>query len=350
MFISNAYVNDNINSISYFALIAETADQWRKCQADADEFFAKGLAKSTLKSYQSGIRRYKSFCTSLGRPSIPMTEDTLAAFVASLAKEGVSHASLRVYLSALRHHQIESGHGDPGIPRMVRLEYILKGIKRDNVQSSNSRKDRQPITPSILSRLFSVWEGRPDLREAKMLWAAACLAFFGFLRVGEFTAPGVSQFDEETHLSVTDVSVNNTQSPSMIFIRLKQSKTDQWRKGITIVLGRTNKSPLCPVSSLLSYIVVRGMAPGPLFIWSNGHFLTRTHFVSEVKKAMEQAGMEGFNFNGHSFRIGAASIAAAHGMEDILVKTLGRWGNDAYQRYIGILREGLANYTVMFTS
>ena len=73
-------------------LIAETSDQWRKCQVDADEFFAKGLAESTLKSYQSGIRSYKSFCTSLGWPSIPMTEDTLAAFVATLAK-GVSHAS-----------------------------------------------------------------------------------------------------------------------------------------------------------------------------------------------------------------------------------------------------------------
>ena len=264
MFISNAYVNDNINNISYFALIAETANQWRKCQADADEFFAKGLAKSTLKSYWCGIRRYKSFCTSLGRPSILITEDTLAVFVASLAK-GVSHASLRVYLSALPHHQIDSGRGDPGIPRMVQLEYILKGIKRDNAQFSNSRKDSQPITPSILSRLFSVWEGRPDLRDAKMLWAAACLAFC-FLRVREFTTPGVSQFDEETYLSVTDVSVNSTQPPSMISIRLKQSKTDQWRKGITVILGRANKCPLCPVSSLLSYIVVRGMAPGPLFI------------------------------------------------------------------------------------
>ena len=152
MLSGNAYVNNNINNISYFTLIAGMTDQWRKCQADANEFFAKGLAKSTLKFYQSGIRRYKSFCTSLGRPSIPITEDTLAVFVASLAKEGVSHASLRVYLSALRHHQIESGHGDPSISRMVRLEYILKGIKRDNVQSSNPRKDRQPITPSILLR------------------------------------------------------------------------------------------------------------------------------------------------------------------------------------------------------
>ena len=98
LFIGNAYVNNNINNISYFTLIAGMADQWRKCQADADKFFAKGLAKSTMKSYQSRISRYKSFCTSLGCPSIPITEDTLAAFVASLAK-GVSHASLGVYLS-----------------------------------------------------------------------------------------------------------------------------------------------------------------------------------------------------------------------------------------------------------
>ena len=274
-------------------------------------------------------------------------EDTLSAFVASLAKEGVSHTSLRVYLSALRHHQIEKGQGDPGISRMVRLEYIMKGIKKDGAHSANSRKERQPITPALLMKLFTVWEGRHDLRNSKMLWAAACLAFFAFLRVGEFTAPGISQFDIDVHLSVSDVSVNNTHSPSMIFIRLKQSKTDQLRKGVTVVLGKTNKPPLCPVSSLLSYLVARGMAPGPLFIWDNGHFLTRAHFVTEVKRALELAGVEASNFNGHSFRIGAASTAAANGMEDSLIKTLGRWESDAYLRYIKIPREELANYTVM---
>ena len=51
------------------------------------------------------------------------------------------------------------------------------------------------------------------------------------------------------------------------------------------------------------------MAPGPLFIWSNGHFLMRAHFVLEVKKALELASMEASDFNGHSLRIGAASKA-----------------------------------------
>ena len=62
----------------------------------------------------------------LRRPSLPITEDTLSVFVASLAKEGVS---LKVYLAAIRHYQFQNGQGHPGISRMVCLEYIMKGIK-----------------------------------------------------------------------------------------------------------------------------------------------------------------------------------------------------------------------------
>ena len=81
--------------------------------------------------------------------------------------------------------------------------------------------------------------------------------FLAFLQVGEFTAPGISQFDDKVHLLVADVSVDSLDARSMAFVSLKQSKTDQLRKGVTIVLGRTNMSSLCPVSALLSYLVVR---------------------------------------------------------------------------------------------
>ena len=232
-------------------LPAVIVDRWERGQASADEFFAKGLAKSTQKSYQSGVRRYRSFCVSSGRSVFPVAEDTLSAFVASLAKEAVSHTSLRVYLSALRHHQIGNGQGDPGIAQMARLEYVMKGIKRDGALSAS--KERRPITPVLLKKLVTVFERRQDLRNAKMLWGAACLAFFAFLRVGEFTFPGTKEYDDNVHLTVSDVSVNDSKSPSMMFVRLKQSKTDQLRKGVTIVLGKTERAPLCPVSALLSY-------------------------------------------------------------------------------------------------
>ena len=118
----------------------------------------------------------------------------------------------------------------------------------------------------------------------------------------------------------------------MVFITLKQSKTDQLRKGITIVLGRTNKTPLCPVSALLSYLVVRGMVPGPLFVWSDGQFLTRAHFVREVKQALELAGADASDFNGHSFRIGAASTAAANGIASCPGSREGGGGKRAWYR------------------
>ena len=118
----------------------------------------KGLAKSTLKSYQSGIHRYKSCCVRINHPALPVTEETLSTFVASLAKDGTSYTSLKVYLVAIWHHQIENGFGDPSIPQMVHLEYILKGIKIEGAQVAKPRRDRQPITPVFLIKLFTIWE------------------------------------------------------------------------------------------------------------------------------------------------------------------------------------------------
>ena len=228
---------------------AMVSAEWEPCRASADEFFVKGLAKSTLKSYQSGIRRDKSFCARLSRQTLPAKEETLLAFVAALVKEGVSYTSLKVYLAAIRHYQIQNGLGDPGISQMAHLEYIMRGIRRDGSLKPNPRKERQPITPTLLSKLCSMGETN-RFEECQMLWAASCLAFFAFLRVGEFTASGVSRFDDKVHLSISDISVDHLDAPSMVLINLKQSKTDQLRKGVTVVLGKTNKSPLCPVSEL----------------------------------------------------------------------------------------------------
>ena len=56
--------------------------------------------------------------------------------------------------------------------------------------------------------------------------------------------------------------------------------------------------------------------------------LTRSAFVSGFRAALVQAGYlnsETSHYSGHSFRAGAASTAAALGIEDSLIKTLGRW-------------------------
>ena len=204
-----------------------------------------------MKSYASGVKQYINFCSKFGQSPLPVVEDVMSAFVATLAEEGICYASIRTYLSAVRHFQIASGQGDPGNSQMAHLEYVLKGVRRDGAyRSAEPRKGRQPITPAILKKLFLEWKGRPTVKDAKMLWATACMAFFGFLRVGEFTSPSILSFDEKVHRSVADISMDHPDSPSMVYVCLKQSKTDQLRKSVSIVLGKTDQPPLCPVSAI----------------------------------------------------------------------------------------------------
>ena len=85
-----------------------------------------------------------------------------------------------------------------------------------------------------------------------ILWAAMCLCFYGFPRAGEAVAPTDGKFDPSQHLSYADVAVDNVRQPSYLAVKIKQSKTDRFRKGVQVIIGRTG-GPLCPVTAILAY-------------------------------------------------------------------------------------------------
>ena len=107
-----------------------------------------------------------------------------------------------------------------------------------------------------------------------MLWAAASLCFFGFFRSGELTVPTEAGYDPDTHLSFEDVSVDSLSNPQSLQVHLKASKTDPFRTGVKVFVGRTN-CPLCPVAAVLCYMAQRGAAAGPLFQFTDKKPLTR---------------------------------------------------------------------------
>ena len=166
-----------------------------------------------------------------------------------------------------------------------------------------------------------------------MLWAACCTGFFGFLREGEFTGDTIECFVPMSHLAFTGFSVDSREAPRLISVRIKQSKTDPFRRGAVIHLGRTDKS-LCPVSAILAYQALRGSRQGPLFMFNDGSPLSRRRLVAEVRQALFACGFDCNLYAGHSFRIGAVTTAAKHGVEDSTIRALGRWRSDAYQLYI----------------
>ena len=272
----------------------------------------------------------------------PVQEDTLCKYVAFLAKEGLKHRSIKSYLSGIRWSQIQQALGNPFAHPMPRLEYVLSGIKRVETRGGSQPRTRLPITIDILQQLRDVWLAHPMRTDGIMLWAAACVGFFGFLRAGEFTVPTAEAYDPETHLNLSDVALDSHSNPSMAQLFIKQSKTDPFRQGVEIFLGQSG-TIVCPVQALIQYIGVRPATPGPLFILSTGVPLTRTHLVSNFQSALRQTGLDDTAYNGHSFRIGAATTAAQRGLEDSMIQTLGRWRSDAYKLYIKLPRAQLAS-------
>ena len=124
--------------------------------------------------------------------------------------------------------------------------------------------------------------------------------------------------------------------------KIKASKANPFLQGVLVYVGRTNK-PLCPVSAVLAYMVMRGKAPGPLFIFQDGKPLSRPRFVTEIKRALSAAGIDLKPYSGHSFRIDAATTATKQGVEDSTIKMRGRWKSSAYQCYIKTPREQLVS-------
>jgi len=87
------------------------------------------------------------------------------------------------------------------------------------------------------------------------------------------------------------------------------------------------------------YLSHRGCSPRPLFVFSDGTFLTHGYLVAFLRMVLPDIE----NINTHSFRIGgasaamaagASSAAMAAGASDALIRIMGRWSSDCYNRYI----------------
>ena len=72
---------------------------------------------------------------------------------------------------------------------------------------------------------------------------------------------------------------------------------------------------------------------GPLFSFESGRCLTRAIVSDLLRDSARVAGLPYYSLKGHSFRIGAASVAADASLPDWLIKVLSRWSSDCYQLY-----------------
>ena len=242
------------------------------------------LANSTMAAYNSAYRSYQLFCIRFLLPLLPLDEAILQRYVVDLSKS-VSYQTVKVYLAGIQYHYHMS-ESNISITSMVRLYYLLRGIRRTQ-GSTYTRNRRQPITTHHLYIVkFRLLLLNYTELQRLALRTTASVAFFGLLRCSEYTCASSTQFDPLVDLMVHNVTIAH--NLSIMSLRNKASKTDPFRLGCAVRIGRVDND-LCAVRLMHQYISVHPYPDEPLFVMSDTHFMTRNDVVEFIRRYFPSA-------------------------------------------------------------
>ena len=128
---------------------------------------------------------------------------------------------------------------------------IVNGIKRN--------PDRTPITIDVLSKFVRACDSHTY--DGIVIKAAMCLAFAGFLCVGEFTYDKWDSGSPTIAISRSSISFE----PKTVNLLLPKSKSDLFRKGTTIPMPATDKDTCPRLAVKLLFKLYPALENAPLF-------------------------------------------------------------------------------------
>ena len=304
------------------------------------------VTKNTHSSYKTALKLWNQ-CARESRfdSNLPCSEQNTLIYVAWLIKRGVRASTIEVYLSGIRAAHLESGLNPPNI-RTDRIKLIINGKSHEDCQKKQTGEltTRLPITPNML-KLFKAELSNSNMSysDTRMIWAVACMLFFGGFRPGELLCRNSLSFDPHNALLGKDikmktVKVNNLETETMQ-VYLVTEKADSSGNG-KIVDIYSSASTLCPIQAFKKF---RDQAKieekKPVFRLQNGKNFTTKMLNEKLKQYLgKHVDTECKRVTGHSFRIGIASLVAQLGYSEEQIKSLGRWSSEAYLKYLRLPR------------
>ena len=167
------------------------------------QYMASSIGETTRNKYDTYTAKYIKFCASMNLMAFPVHEHNMVLFVTYLGAL-YSYCTIKIYTAAIKYSAYLHGFMTR-FDEFKQLHMVLQGIKRTQGKKILKPK-RDPITPQILSLIkANLFNSSRCYTDKCMIWAAMLVAFFGFLRVSEFTSTHVKSYHPLTTLCVEDV-------------------------------------------------------------------------------------------------------------------------------------------------
>jgi integrase len=285
------------------------------CQR-AQPYVAAARARGTRDVYRRAFERWAAWCGAMRTEPLPAAPEAIAAYLAELAVEGKSVASIKGALASILYTHRAQGHGiETQAPAIVA---VMAGITR---RASRPIKRAPALELEALRTIIAGVEGAGirALRDRALL----LVGFFGALRRSELVA-----------LEVKGRSYVEIRAEGLVLhlTGTKASATTQ-----TLCIPRRTDS-LCAARALDQYLAAAGITHGPLFraVSKSGKLLETRLDPTSVRHILKARA--GGRYSPHSLRAGFITSAAKRGVpEHVIQRTSRHKSADVLRTYI---REG----------
>jgi integrase len=303
------------------------------------KFSLKSKALNTLKSYEQYFKHFCKWCIKYNFKPVPSSDYHVSLYLSCMERDNPSQSKINSVLYGISHAHKLAGFVNPCNSPLV--NFVKEGILR-SLSTVNCSKE--PLSNQSLQLIVEKYKDTTCLLDLRFV-TMTLLSFSGFLR-----------FNEVISLRRNDIVFKRDH----IEIFIRESKTDQLKKGQKILISKTNNDT-CPVKALEKYLLLSGISE------SSEEFLFRKiSFCSKSKtyklregnpisytRAREiflyhisLLGLDRSKFGLHSLRSGGATAAALKGVPDRLIKKHGRWktdkAKDLYVRESDDLRQSVS--------
>jgi hypothetical protein len=281
---------------------------------------AAALRRSTQVSYANQHKNWFAICERIGlditRP-IPERELCAACIVFSLNHK---LTTLPVFVAAVNAWHIDVFGS--ALPRNYLFGRVRAGLA-NIFASTNLTEAKIGLELGQLASMHALI--KRNSFSAQRDWCMAVFAFFGLLRISEYTGGSLQQRD----VTATNDSVS---------LWLPFHKTSSTPVKIEI---SKRSDHLCPVRAYRQYCSLLGsirLEPtSPFFVQSplSRHPVSDQSFIASFRLQLAAIGIPNLSdYAGHSFRRGGFSAMCAAGVPFAIAQSHGRWKSLSYQRYI----------------